>query len=108
MGTRRLGQLISSRAGGVELAQQRAQLNTHRVFDPWWLVQVGVGEDLPQPVDVAVEVTPAAGLDQQPAQPRGGQLRGLRGGGRGGQNGARIGAGQPAAGQSANATMSAG
>ena len=37
--------------------------------------------------------------DQQPAQPRRGQLGGLGGRGRGRRDGARIGAGQPAAGQ---------
>ena len=52
-----------------------------------------------QPVDVAIEVASAAGLDQQPAQPRGGQPGGLGGGGCGRQDGARIGAGQPPAGQ---------
>ena len=33
MGDRRLGQLLGGRAGGLELAQQRRQLDTHRVFD---------------------------------------------------------------------------
>ena len=46
MGDRRLGQRIDGAAGGVELAQQRGQLNPHGVFDEWRLVQVGVGEDL--------------------------------------------------------------
>ena len=41
---------------GVELAQQRRQLDTHGGLDLRRLVQVGVGEDLAQPVDVAVEV----------------------------------------------------
>ena len=99
MGDRRLGQFIGGCAGGVELAQQRAQLNPHRVFDHRWLVQVGVGEDGAQPVDVTIQFAAAAGGDQQPAQPRGGQLGGLGGSGRGRQDGARIGAGQPAAGQ---------
>ena len=52
-----------------------------------------------RPVEVAIKVTSTAGLDQQPAQPRGGQSGGLGRGGRGGQDGARIGTGQPAAGQ---------
>jgi len=92
---RRLGEFVGSRAGGLELAQQRAQLDTHRVFHHCRLVQVGVGEDRVQPLGVAVEVTAAAGLDQQPAQPRRGQLGSLGGGGCGGQDSARIGAGQP-------------
>ena len=109
MGDRRLGQLVGGGAGGVELAQQRAQLDAHRVLDQRWLVQVGVGEDGAQPVDVAVEVAAAAGLDQQPTQPRRGQLGGLGRGRRGGQDGARIGGG-PArrSGSSANATRAAG
>ena len=90
MGDRRLGELLDGRAGGLELAQQRPQLNTHRVFHLWWLMQVGVGEHRAQPLDVAVEVTAAAGLDQQPAQPRRGQLGGLGGCRCGGQDGARI------------------
>jgi hypothetical protein len=99
MGDRRLGQLIGGCTSGIELAQQCGQLDAHRVFDRGWLVQVGVGEHLAQPLDVAVKVAAAAGFDQQPAQPRRGQLGGLRGGGRGGQDGAGIGSGQPAAGQ---------
>jgi hypothetical protein len=47
----------AGRTGGVELAQQGGQLNAHRVFDHWRLMQVGVGEHLAQPLDVAVEVT---------------------------------------------------
>ena len=74
MGDRRLGELVGGGAGGVELAQQRGELDAHRVLDLRRLVQVGVGEDLAQPLDVAVEVALAAGLDQQPAQPGGGQL----------------------------------
>ena len=58
---------------GVELAQQRRQLDTHGGLDLRRLVQVGVGEDLAQPVDVAVEVVLAAGLDEQRAQPGRGQ-----------------------------------
>ena len=108
IGDRRLGQLLDGRAGGVELAQQRAQLNPHRVFDHRWLVQVGVGEDGAQPVDVTIQFAAAAGGDQQPTQPRGGQLGGLRGSRRGRQDGARIGAASPPLGSSANATMAAG
>jgi hypothetical protein len=62
-------------------------------------MQVGVGEDGAQPLDVTVEIAAAAGLGQQSAQPRGGQLGGLGRGRRDGQDGAGIGAGQPAAGQ---------
>jgi hypothetical protein len=94
MGDRRLGEFVDGGAGSVELAQQRGKLDTHRVFDLRRLVQVGVGEDRAQPVDVAIKVTSAAGLDQQPAQPRRGQLRGLGGSGCGREDGARIGAGQ--------------
>jgi hypothetical protein len=50
-------------------------------------------------VNVAVEIAAAAGLGQQPAQPRGGQFGRLGGCGCGGQDGAGIGAGQPTAGQ---------
>ena len=50
-------------------------------------------------IGAAYQVAAATGLDQQPAQPGRGQLRGLGGSGRGGQDGARIGAGQPPAGQ---------
>lgn len=59
-------------------------------------MQVGVGENLTQTSDVAVEVAFAAGLDQQSAQPRGSELGGLRGCRCRGQDGAGIGAGQPA------------
>ena len=45
MGDRRLGQLVDGGAGGVELAQQRGEVNAHRGFDVGRLVQVGVGED---------------------------------------------------------------
>jgi hypothetical protein len=47
-----------SEAGAVvaELAQQRAQLDAHRVLHDRWLVQVGVGEDRVQPLDIAVEM----------------------------------------------------
>jgi hypothetical protein len=61
--------LLGNGAYGVELAQQRRQLDTDRVFDHWWLVQVGVGEHLAQPGDVTVEIASAPGPDQQPAQP---------------------------------------
>ena len=44
MGDRRHGQLLDGRTGGLELAQQRPQLNTHRVFHYRRLMQVGVGE----------------------------------------------------------------
>ena len=36
MGGRRLGQLVNGRTGGVELAQQRGELNAHRVFHHGW------------------------------------------------------------------------
>jgi hypothetical protein len=55
----------------VELALQRGQLNRHRVFNHRWLVQLGVGEDGAQPVDVTLQVSAAVGLEQQPTQPRG-------------------------------------
>jgi hypothetical protein len=99
MGDRRLSQLICGGTGGLELARQRGQLDAHGVFDHGRLVQVGVGEHRAQSLDVAVEVAAPAGFDQQSAQPRGSQLGGLVGSGCGGQDGAGIGAGQPAAGQ---------
>ena len=99
MSDRRLGEFVGSGAGGLELAQQRTQSDTHRGFDLWWLAQIGVGEDLTQPGDVTVVVSAAASLDQQPTQPSGGQRGCLGRGGCSGQDGARIGTGQPALGQ---------
>ena len=96
MGDRRLGELVGSGAGRVELTQQRGEVDAHRVFDLLWLMQVGVGEDLAQPLDVAVATALAAGLDQQSAQPGRGQLRRLGWGRRGGQDGACAAPGQPA------------
>ena len=63
MGDRRLSQLVGSGGRGLELTQQCAQLDAHRVLHHRWLVQVGVGEDLSQALDVAVEVATAASLD---------------------------------------------
>ena len=77
-------------------------------FSTWWLVQVGVGEDLAQTSDVAVEIAFAAGLDQQPAQPGRSQLRRLGRGRGSGQDGAGIASGQPTLGSSANAASAAG
>src|SRR5574337_1666439 len=71
MRDRRLGEFAGSSAGGVELAQQRRQVDAHRVLHRRWLVQVGVGEDLPQTCGVAVEIAFATGLDQQSAPPGG-------------------------------------
>ena len=85
MGDGRLRELVDGRAGGVELAQHRRQLDAHRGLDLGRLMQVGAGENVPQPVDVTVEIAAATGLDQQPAQPRRGQHSGLGGGGRGEQ-----------------------
>ena len=45
MGDRRLGEFLGCRAGGLELAQQRGELDAHRIFDLRRLMQVGVGED---------------------------------------------------------------
>jgi hypothetical protein len=78
MGDRRLSKRVGGGAGGLELAQQRGQVNAHRLFHDRGLVQVGVGEDLPQPGDVAVEIAFAAGFDQQSAQPRRSQLGSVR------------------------------
>ena len=109
MGDRRLGELLGSGACRVELTQQRGEVDAHRVFDLRWLMQVGVGEDLAQPLDVAVEMALAAGLDQQSAQPGRGQLRRLGWGRCGGQDGACVDAGSARLpGSSANATKAAG
>ena len=62
-------------------------------------MQVGIGEDVPQTLDIAVEMALAAGFDQQSAQPGRCQLGRLCRGGRSSQDGAGIGAGQPAVGQ---------
>ena len=99
MGDRRLGQFVGSGAGGVELAQQRGQLDPHCVFDQSRLMQVGGGEHRAQSLDIAVEVTAAASLDQQTAQPSRGKPGGFCRSGRGGQEGARVAAGQTTAGQ---------
>ena len=100
MSDRRLGQFVGGAAGGVELAQQGREVDAHRVLHRrWWLVQVGVCEDLPQTCGVAVQIAFATGLDQQTAQPGRRQLCRLGWGGCGGQDGAGVGAGQPAVGQ---------
>jgi len=62
-------------------------------------MQVGVGEDLVQACDVAVEVAFSAGLGQQSAQSGRGQFGCLSWCGCGGQDGSGIGASQPALGQ---------
>ena len=108
MGDRRLGQLIGGGAGGVELAQQRAQLDAHRVLHDRWLVQVGAGEDLPQPFDVAVEVALAAGFDQQSAQPRRVSLAAWVGVGAAARMVRASARASPPSGRSANATRAAG
>jgi|SRR5882757_11327786 len=54
MGGRRLGEVVSGRAGGVELAQQRGQLKAHRGLDLRRLVQVVAAEDPAQPLDIGV------------------------------------------------------
>jgi hypothetical protein len=73
MGNRRLGQPVGGHARGLKLAQQRGQLNPHRVLHHGRWVQVGAGEHGAQPLDVTIQVTAATGLDQQPAQPSGSQ-----------------------------------
>lgn len=91
----------SGGARGVVLGQQRAQVNEcHRVFQHRGLLQVSAGEGFTQPLDVAVEVAFAETFGRQPTQPGRSQFGRLSRDRCGGQDGAGIGAGQPALGQS--------
>jgi hypothetical protein len=77
MGDRRLGELVNRSAGGVELAQQSTELDAHGVLYGGWLVQAGAGEDLTQPLHVAVKVAAATGLGQPPGAAAPGSRRRL-------------------------------
>jgi hypothetical protein len=96
MGDRRRGERIGCSAGSFELTQQGGEVDAHRILHDRGLMQVGVGENLTQTSDIAVEVAFSAGLGQQSAQPRRSQLGSLRWRRGRSQDGTGIGAGQPA------------
>ena len=96
MGLSRLLQLITSGAGGLELGQQRGQLQPHRVLHQSGLTQLGSAKYGVQGIDVTVDVLAASGFSQQRPQLGPGELLRGRGGGCGGQHEPDVFAGQAA------------
>lgn len=79
-----IGHLGHRSTDGVELTEQSAQLPSHRFFDHDGLAQVLGGEHFALAHRVPVEVSQAAGLGHQFAQPgrsQGGRLGGCGSGG---------------------------
>ncbi len=96
MRLRGLREVVRRLARGVQLPEQGQELVTEGVLDSWELAGVFGTEDAPQPLDFGVEGTSAATACQPGAQLGEGELRGLRRGGRHGQDDAGVGPGQTA------------
>ncbi len=91
-------EVIGSRAGGIELAQQGQGLAAHRIFDERQLAHLGCAERLAQPGGFGVDAAAPPGLSQQGPQLGERQRCASGGGRRDGQNGPGLGAGDAAAG----------